>query len=183
MNFVDGLFIVLLLCGLAIGFFQGTIRLLVAIVAFYVSIVLASLYFGIVGSFYLARFRSSPEVSQITGFATVLLVSFLLLTAAGLYTFRYAKMPSSLDFIDRILGTVLGMVMGALLLGILAIILTRLFINSDTAGSLTWPIMIAFQGSVRTSFLVDFFRSYILPLIYATVQPILPEQSSIIFRF
>ncbi len=56
MNAIDLLFILLLLAGLAIGFFQGTIRLTIAIVSFYVSIVLASLYFQLVG-------RSSASAS------------------------------------------------------------------------------------------------------------------------
>src|SRR5436309_7487509 len=108
MNVMDIVYILLLLVGLAIGFFQGTIKLLITIVAFYVAIILASLYFQSLGNFYRLHFRSTVEVSQITAFATVLLVAFLVLTIAGLYTFRYARIPASLDFIDRIIGTLLG---------------------------------------------------------------------------
>src|ERR1043166_7878220 len=106
MNFMDIVFILLLLGGLALGFFQGTIRLLIAIVAFYVGILLASLYFTTVGLIFQRRFHSTLYVGQITAFAIILLVSFLLLAIAGFYTFRYAKMPASLDFIDRIVGTI-----------------------------------------------------------------------------
>jgi membrane protein required for colicin V production len=122
------------------------------------------------------------EVGQITEIATVLLVSFLLLTMAGLYTFRYAKMPSSLDFLDRILGTLLWLVLGALFLGILAILLRDLFVLRNTAGSLTFPIMQAFQESVRLSFLVKFFGTNILALIYNLVRPVLPQGSEVIFQ-
>ncbi|MFN8476206.1 MAG: CvpA family protein [Kouleothrix sp.] len=45
MNVTDIVFILILLGGLALGFFQGTIRLIITIIAFYVGIVLASLYF------------------------------------------------------------------------------------------------------------------------------------------
>src|SRR5262245_46425949 len=116
MNFVDLLFLLLLLGGLALGFFQGTIKLLVAIVAFYVGILLASLYFTTVGLTFMRRFNSSLQVGQITAFAVILLVAFLLLTVAGLYTFRYARLPSGLDFLDRMVGTVLGLVMAGLFL-------------------------------------------------------------------
>ncbi|MCP6768683.1 CvpA family protein, partial [Klebsiella pneumoniae] len=92
-------------------------------IAFYVSLVLASLYFQAVGNFFRVRFNSSQEVGQITAFATVLLISFLLLTLAGLYTFRYLKVPPSLDFIDKIIGTLLGLLLGALFMGLLAILL------------------------------------------------------------
>ena len=76
-NFVDILFILLLLGALALGFFQGTIRLLIAIVAFYVGIVLASLYFPSVGLVFQQRFSSKLRVGQITAFALILLVAFL----------------------------------------------------------------------------------------------------------
>ena len=62
MNGIDVVFLLILLGGLALGFFQGTIKLLVAIIAFYVSIVLASLYFQAVGNFFRVRFdRLTPS--------------------------------------------------------------------------------------------------------------------------
>ena len=182
MNGIDLLFILLLLAGLALGFFQGTIKLVIAIIAFYVGIILASLYFPIVGNFFRVRFHASLEVGQIMAFALILLISFLLLTVAGLYTFRYAKMPPGLDFIDRIIGTMLGLLLGTLFLGMLAILLQGLFIDRDVAGSVSFPIMRSFQGGVRSSFLVSFFGNQILPLIYTTVKPLLPRESDFIFR-
>ncbi|MEN9934378.1 MAG: hypothetical protein RLZZ387_957 [Chloroflexota bacterium] len=182
MNAVDLLFILLVLGGLAVGFFQGTIKLMVAIVSFYVSIVLSSLYFQIVGRFFRQRFGTTLEVGQITAFGLILLMTFLLLTLAGLYTFRYAKMPPSLDFIDRILGTLLGLVLGGLVLGIFASLLESLFIFRNPSGLLTWPFMRAFQGAVRGSLLVEFFANNILPLIYSSVRPLLPAEADLIFR-
>lgn len=182
MNGIDLFYILLLLVGLAIGFFQGTIKLLVAIVAFYVGIILASLYFPTVGNFFRVRFGSTLEVSQITAFATILLISFLLLTVAGLYTFRYAKIPASLDFLDRILGTLLGLFLATLFLGMFSILLQGLFIDRDVAGSVSFPVVRALQGGVRRSFLVSFFGNQILPLIYASVRPVLPRESDFIFR-
>jgi len=183
MNFIDIVFILLLLGGLALGFFQGTIRLLIAIIAFYVGIILASLYFTTVGLFFQRRFSSTLFVGQIMAFGLILLVAFLLLTVAGFYTFRYAKMPASLDFLDRIIGTLLGLLLGVLFLGMFAIVLKDLFVYQDVAGSITFPIMRAFQSSVRTSLLAPIFSDRILPLIYTTVQPALPRDASIIFRF
>jgi uncharacterized membrane protein required for colicin V production len=180
MNFVDALFILLLLGGLALGFFQGTIKLLVTIIAFYVGIILASLYFTTVGVTFQRRFGSSLHVGQITAFAIILLVAFLLLTVAGIYTFRYARMPASLDFIDRIAGTMLGLVMACLLLGMLGVILKLLFYGAIVADL---PIIASFQGSVKGSFLVGFFSNQILPLIFVTVQPFLPsDAANIIFK-
>ena len=184
MNGIDILYIVLLLGGLALGFFQGTIRLLIAIVAFYVGIVLASLYFTTVGLVFQRRFSSTLYVGQITAFAIILLVSFLLLSIAGFYTFRYAKMPASLDFIDRIVGTLCGLFLGALFLGMLAIVLKDLFVYQDVAGTVTFPIVRLIQRGVRESFLIGFFSNQILPLIFTTMRPILPRDAvDVIFRF
>jgi membrane protein required for colicin V production len=182
MNLIDLLFLLILLGGLALGFFQGTVKLLIAIIAFYIGIVLASLYFQAVGNFFRLRFNSSAEVGQITAFATVLALSFLLLTAAGLYTFRYFKLPSSLDFFDKILGTLLGLVIAALFMGILAILLKDLFVFRNPASSASLPVIISFQAGVRSSTLVGFFGDNILPLIYSSVRPVLPRESDIIFR-
>jgi uncharacterized membrane protein required for colicin V production len=182
MNAVDLLFILLVLAGLALGFFQGTIKLVIAIISFYVSIVLSSLYFQIVGRFFRQRFGTTLEVGQITAFGLILLVGFLLLTVAGLYTFRYAKMPPSLDFVDRVIGTLLGLVLGALVLGIFASLLESLFVFRNPSGVLTWPFMKAFQGAVRGSLMVQFFANNILPMIYASVRPVLPAEADLIFR-
>jgi uncharacterized membrane protein required for colicin V production len=180
MNFVDIVFILLLLGALALGFFQGTIRLLIAIVAFYVAIVLASLYFTSVGLVFQQRFHSTLRVGQITAFAVIMLVAFLLLAIAGLYTFRYAKMPASLDFIDRILGTLLGLFLGAFFLGMLAIIL-RLLFYPEIGDPASLPVVGAFQRSVRGSFLIDFFSNRLLPLIFVMLRPILPRDAVEIF--
>lgn len=182
MNLTDIVFILLLLAFLALGFFQGTIKLLIAIVSFYVSIILASLYFQLVGSFFRQRFRTNLEIGQITAFAVILMIGFLLLTFAGLYTFRYARMPPSLDFVDRILGTLLGLVMGGLILGMLAEILHLLLIVRSPANEITFPIMRALQSSVRQSFLVGFFGNSVLPLVFNIVRPLIPPEAYFLFR-
>lgn len=182
MNVTDIVFILILLGGLALGFFQGTIRLIITIIAFYVGIVLASLYFQSVGNFFRVRFNSSAEVGQITAFATVLMLTFMLLTAAGLYTFRYFRIPSSLDFFDKILGTLLGLLMAALFMGMLAVLLKDLFVFRSPASSASLPFMIATQSSVRGSTLVRFFSENVLPLLYNSVRPVLPREADIIFR-
>lgn len=182
MNFMDIVYILLLLAGLALGFFNGTIKLAVTIIAFYVGIILASLYFQTVGNFYRTQFGSSTDVAQITAFASILLLAFLLLTVAGLYTFRYARLPASLDFVDRIVGTLLGLGLAALVMGMISILLRDLFVFRNVAASIDLPFMIFLQNNIRSSFLVAFFGTELLPLIYGTLEPILPQEADIIFR-
>lgn len=182
MNLTDLTLLLLVFGFLALGFFQGTIKLLVAIISFYVSIILASLYFQSLGNVFRQRFGGSLEGGQISAFAVILLLGFLLLTLAGVYTFRYAQLPPSLDFLDRVLGTLLGLILGGLLVGMLAELLQIFFVDGSPARSITFPIMRSIQTSVRGSFLVSFFRSNVLPLIFALVGPFLPAEANIIFR-
>ncbi len=181
MNFVDIVFILLLLAFLALGFFEGTIKLLVAIISFYVSIILASLYFQYVGGFLRQRLHTSPDMAQILGFTSILFVMFILLMVAGFYTFRYAKLPVSLDFIDRIIGTLLGLVMGGLVLGMLALILDILLIQGNPAGEMNFPIMHSLQSSARSSTMIGYFKFQVLPMILNLVRPFLPVEAFNLF--
>jgi membrane protein required for colicin V production len=91
-------------------------------------------------------------------------------------------MPSSLDFFDKILGTLLGLLMAALFMGMLAVLLKDLFVFRSPASSASLPFMIATQSSVRGSTLVRFFSENVLPLLYNSVRPVLPREADIIFR-
>ncbi len=182
MNLVDVFMLFLLVAALGVGFFNGTIRLVIVLIAFYISIILGSLYFELLGTFFRQRFRSTLAVGQITAFAVVLLISFIVLTAAGLYTFRYAKVPRAFDFFDRIVGTLVGLVLGGFIIGMFASLLMALFVANNPGALLTWPLMRSLQSGVRESFMVRFFADSILPLIYSVVRPLLPNAADIIFR-
>lgn len=181
MNFIDIVFVLLLLAFLALGFFQGTIKLLVAIISFYVSIILASLYFQYVGGFLRPRLHTSATMAQILGFSFILLLMFLMLMLAGFYTFRYARLPASLDFVDRVIGTLLGLVMGGLVLGTLALIMDILFIKGNPASEINFPIMISLQSATRSSRLLDYFKVEVFPMILNLVRPFLPAEAFRLF--
>lgn len=180
MNFIDVLLIIIFFAMLAVGFFQGMIRLLVLIAAFYLSLVLASLYYPVVGDFFVREFNSQRFVGQYVGFGIVLLFAMLALSAAGIYTFRYAQLPGQLQYIDRIVGTVLGMFLGALFVGIFSTLLWNLMIVRGGA-SIDFPIMRTLGGAVASSPMLQYFSSVILPQAYAALDPILPDGAGIIF--
>jgi uncharacterized membrane protein required for colicin V production len=182
MNLIDITLLLLLMIFLALGFAQGIIKLLVAFVAFYVSLILASLYFQILGQFFRSRLRTNLEVSQIVAFTIILLVGFLLLTLAGLYTFRYAKLPSSLDSVDKIVGTLLGLVLGAFFSGMLAKVLVLLFINRNPASEIDFPIMGILQNGVRESNLIVIFTQQVLPLMFNILRPFIRPEAYFIFQ-
>ncbi len=183
--FIDMIFILALVGILVLGFFQGLIRLSILLVTFYLSVVLASLYFTSFGYFLHNKFGSSGgaasiATSQYLGFVIILLIGYAMLAAAGLYTFREVKMPGQLEYVDRISGVFIALILGALFLGIFAIVLWNLMIVKH-AEDIRLPIMKMLGRSVRNSFLLGLFSSHILPRAYNFADPILPDAARIIF--
>jgi uncharacterized membrane protein required for colicin V production len=181
MNFMDILFILLFFGVLAAGFFQGMVRLALLIIAFYLALVLASLYYPSLGEFFVRSFSADRFIAQYVAFALVLLLGFLLLALAGLYTFRYFRMPSALMYLDYIVGTIFGLVFGALLIGILASLLYNLMILRG-GRNIDLPLFRLIGNSVANSFVMNYFSNTVLPLTYDFLDPILPEGADLLFR-
>lgn len=180
MNFMDLLFLLLFVTSLAVGFFQGMIRFAVLLVALYLSLVLSSLYYFSVGNWLADKFNSQVYVGQYIAFGVLLLLSFILLAVAGLYTFRYAHLPGGLRYLDHIGGMILGMLLGVFLLGTFAALLYNLLIIRG-ARNIDFPVMRWLGSSVETSFLVNYFATHLLGQIYALLDPILPQGAAMIF--
>jgi uncharacterized membrane protein required for colicin V production len=180
MNFMDVLLILIFLGMLIAGFFQGMIRLLVVIAAFYLATVLASLYYAPLGEFFVRQFETQRFVGQYVAFVLVHAISFTLLTIAGLYTFRYAKLPGSLEYLDRIVGALLGMLLGGLIVGVSADLLWNMMIVRG-GRNIDLPIFRMIGDSVARSFVVQYFANVVLPLAFNYLSPILPEGANLIF--
>ncbi len=167
--FVNLLLMALFLIVTGAGFFQGTVKLAIALVTFYVSVVLASLYFKFLATY----LNTSAVVAEAVSFFIILGISFVMLLAMALYTFRYVRFPGKLEYLDRIIGVGFGVVLGVVLASIVAMILHYLFI-SHSAGN-EYPITRAFQRSARSSNLLQLLMYNILPRMFALVSPFLPE--------
>lgn len=170
--FIDILLLFLFIIVAGIGFFQGTVKLTIALVTFYASIILSSLYFKFASS-YISRGGTSEVVSDAISFFIILLICFLILLAAAVYTFRYVKLPGRLDLLDRVLGVGLGIILGVVVTSVVAMVLTFLFV-SNNAGSV-YPITRAIQSSTRGSTLRTLLLSNILPQLFTAVSPFLPD--------
>jgi hypothetical protein len=110
-----------------------------------------------------------------------MLVAFGLLVAAGLYTFRYVHVPNRLQIIDHTVGTLLGLLLAALVLGVLASLLWTLMVTSG-GENIDLPLFQMLGRGVRNSFLLSYFADFILPQMYNYVQPILPGGARLIFE-
>lgn len=181
MNVIDLLFVVLFFGALAVGFFQGTIRLVLVILSFYFSTVLASLYYQSLADVFVRELGGQRFVSQYVAFALIHLFCFIVLTWVGIYSFRYVQTPHHLEMVDRIVGTALGVLIGGMVLGLTAILLWNLFIVRGFA-NIDYPITRWLGGQIGTSLMLRFFANAILPSLYEIIDPILPDAAQIIFQ-
>ncbi|MDP9309898.1 MAG: CvpA family protein [Chloroflexota bacterium] len=167
--FVNVLLMALFLIVTGAGFFQGTVKLVIALVTFYLSVVLASLYFKLMATY----FNTSPVVAEAVSFFIILTLCFIILLAMSLYTFRYVRFPGRLEYLDRILGVGFGVILGVVLASIIAMVLQYMFI-SHRAGN-EYPITRALQTSTQNSTLLRLLMYNILPRLFTLVSPFLPD--------
>ena len=78
--------------------------------------------------------------------------------------------------------SLVGLLLGALFMGLLAILLKDLFVFRSPASEAGLPIVVSFQNGVRSSTLVTFFGERLFPLLYRTIRPVLPAEADYIFR-
>lgn len=95
MNLIDLFYIFLFLGMLALGFFHGMIRLTILLMAFYLSLVLASLYIEPVGGFLKTHFGGSRDATLFGGFGLTLMLSFLRYPPLVCIPFVMPKCPAS----------------------------------------------------------------------------------------
>lgn len=183
---IDLLFLLLLVGALALGFFQGVIRLSVLLIAYYLSVVLASFLFIPLGYFFLNKFGTDLNVGLYVAFALIMMLSMAILAAYGLYSVRDVHtqmqdfLPGKLMYLDKTAGVFVALVLVALFLGMFAVLLWNLMIVKG-AETIDLPIMRFLGGSVRKSFLLRYFAAYILPTAYNFADPVLPDGAAIIF--
>ncbi len=182
MTFIDIVLILIFFITVVLGFFQGTIKIVIALVSFYASVVLAGLYFQ-----FLAAVFSKPApptaADNALSFFLVLIISFIVLLATGLYTFRYMKLPGRLDYLDRIAGTLLGFGLAVLAAGVISMVVHYTFVINDPASTATFPLTAMLQSSARGSMLRGLIIRDIVPAIYKLVAPFLPDSALIFFSF
>ncbi|NJK79412.1 MAG: CvpA family protein [Chloroflexaceae bacterium] len=180
MNIIDGIFILLFFGAMFLGFAQGMIRMAIMLFAFYLSVVLSSLYYPPFGTWIWRSFGGQEFVARYVGFAIILIVAFLMLTFAGIYTFRYVEIRGAFQYVDRIVGLCLGVVLGALVISILSILLWNALVVWR-GERIELPLFQTMGRMVRNSFLITYFSNYILPNLYDIVEPVLPPGARLIF--
>lgn len=190
----DIIFMLILFGAVTLGFFRGIIPVVVLMVMFYLSNVLASLYFPALGLFVEQRYGTPPDIARYTSFFIVLVISFATLSTGGLYTFRYAKMPRRLEQFDRVAGVLLSLALTFIMTTIFAFLLwnisvTTLHSNGQQEPNMQETLEPKAQSTMVTniaeranqSFIVQYFSVNVLSGVRQLIVPILPEGATLIF--
>jgi uncharacterized membrane protein required for colicin V production len=160
-------------------FWSGMIRSIIALVAFYASVVLASLYFKF-ASVFVTRRGIEDRVADVLSFVTVLVVAFAILAALSVYTFRYVRLPGQLEFFDRLLGAAVGMVLAVAVLTTIAMLLHYTFIAGSTGNQ--GGIAGLLRRVTQASSLVPILTSNLLPRLFRVVSPFVPDAALPLFQ-
>lgn len=178
---LDFLYIAIFFGGLALGFFRGVVRLTIMLVSFYIAVFLASFYFMPFSTFIVNKTSTGPDVAIFMAFFIVTILTFVLVTLAGLYTFREVEMPGQLMYVDKFLGVFVALVLVSLVLGITSVMLWNMMITHGV-GRIDYAPARIIGRNVQTSLLLKYFSAHILPRAYNFADPVLPDAVEILFR-
>ena len=180
MNPLDLLVLLLLIGALIIGFFAGLVRVLVLITTFYLSTVLASLYYAAAGEILVRELSAQRFVAQYVAFVLVLLLAQIVLAVSGLYTFRYTQVPAQFELFDRASGTLFGIFWMILVIAILSQLLWNLFVLRG-AMQLQNPGLQRLGTLVADSSFIQIFATAMMNDFYRQIAPLLPDSARTLF--
>lgn len=127
LNWLDIVFIILILVSTIMGIVKGLVRELLSLFFFVLAVVLSFLFFRDLGLHLSATIRNS-EIANLVAFGTIF-VSTLLLGALVTWVARKIFSADPLRSIDRILGGAFGTVRGILISGIIVFLLVVFPVN------------------------------------------------------
>ncbi len=128
---VDLGIILFLLYFLVKGFQQGLIRQTMALLGLLIGLKLASDQYAYVSIYIQTQFALNPAVSNIIGFAGILIIVVLVVNLIGWVLSGLTKVLF-LSFIDRIIGAVLGLVKGGIVVYLILLLISKVPYNPVT---------------------------------------------------
>ncbi len=120
MNGADHVFAIILLASGALGYFRGFIRESISLVSWLVGLWLAW-HFAFLVNPWLGGALAEPGVREWTGRAIVLFLVLLIGGGVGAVVSYFARRAAGLAWMDRFLGTLFGLMRGAVVIGLLVI--------------------------------------------------------------
>ena len=111
-----------------LGFVQGTIRRLLGIASMLFSFLIAANLRDPLGNLLAANWRQFvPEYSVMVGFGTIFVAATIAFTLIIQGFYHHQPLFDKYDFVDELIGGVLGVLQGLLLIGVIIVILDSYF--------------------------------------------------------
>jgi uncharacterized membrane protein required for colicin V production len=174
--FFDIIIVALLLLFLYLGWANGTPRLLMVIGSIYTGLLLASVYYHLCAVM-LSQFFGikSMFVADLISFITLTVLITILMLALLFSLFGHVEIKSRMAVFDKITGSVVGMLAGVMVVGILVTVL-RVPYEGNKVNSVTeMPAVQMFNSGYERSTLSPLFLKG-APYLLASMKPMLPPQ-------
>lgn len=166
-----------------LGYVQGTIRRLLGIGSILFSLLLAAQLREPLGGFLATNWTHLPrQYSYMIGFGTVFVAASIAfsLTIQGVY--KRAPLFEKANFVDEILGGILGIVQGMLILGAIIIILDSYYqILGITPDSDELKFLRDFWNAMNDSETARIFRETIIPGFLSIFGFVFPDDVKVYF--
>lgn len=174
---IDLLIVVYFVAFFVLGFAQGTIRRLLGIASMLFSFLLAANLAQPLGDFLSANWTQfPPEYSYMIGFLTVFVVGVVAFTLVIQSYYHPQPLFKRARFADEAIGGILGLVQGALLFGIVLVILDSFFAKPGIApDAQELPFLRDLWNALDGSKFAEPFRTTLIPAFFVVFGFFVPD--------
>jgi uncharacterized membrane protein required for colicin V production len=176
--YLDVVIIALLLFFIYLGWNFGTPRLLMVIGAIYTGFLLSAIYYHLFAVMLIDIFHiQSVFIAELISFLALDVLVTVLMLALLLSLFGHVEIRNRLAIFDKLFGTLLGLLAGMLVVGILLTLLRVPYESSKQKLNpvADMPVVQLFNNAYEKSLLSPFFLKG-APYFLTTLKPMLPPQ-------
>jgi uncharacterized membrane protein required for colicin V production len=180
------LLVVLFLGGMfVLGFVQGTIRRVLGLASMLFSFLLAASLRDSLGAFLASNWNQFPdEYAVMIGFGTVFIAATIAFTLVIQGFYHHQPLFEKANFVDEVIGGLLGILQGLFLIGFMIIILDSFFsITSIPESGAELPFLRGFHEFLDGSTTADIFRSRLIPGFYNVFGLLIPDDLKTFYIF
>jgi len=180
---VDLLLVLYFMGFFVLGFAQGTIRRLIGIASILFSFFLAANLYEPLGNFLAGNWTQfSKEYAFMIGFLFVFLAAAIAFAIIAQGFYKPQPLFEKAQFVDELLGGVLGLIQAALILGIVVVILGSYFMLAGQAKDPDQlPFLRDLWGALESSRIVDVFQETLIPAFFALTGFLIPDSIESLF--
>jgi uncharacterized membrane protein required for colicin V production len=176
-NRFDLLFLLFLFGMFVLGFMQGTIRRLLGLGSMLFSFLLAANLRNVIGPFLAANWNQMPDdYAVMLGFLIVFVAATIAFSLVIQGFYHHTPLFPKYQFVDEVLGGILGVIQGAFFVGVIFVILDSYFLlpNATLSGG-EIPFLRGIFEFYNGSGTANLFRTQLIPGFYNVFGLVIPD--------